>query len=71
MSNFENKYKDLPLKVIYHTKNRTIGEKIFFGTSKFQDVLTYFDKNLKDSQTFLKSSYCKYVHQIYSYTYVL
>ena len=57
MSNFENKYKDLPLKVIYYTKNRTIGEKIFFGTSKFQDALTYFDKNLKDSQTFLKSSY--------------
>ena len=45
MSKFENKYKDWPLKVIYFTKNRTIGEKIFFGTLKFQDVLTYFDKN--------------------------
>ena len=52
-----NKYKDLPLKVIYYTKYRKIAEVLFFATSKFQDVLTYFEENLKDSQTFLKSSY--------------
>ena len=51
------KYKDLALKVIYYTKKRQLGSKIFFATSKFQDVLIYFDKNLKDSQTFLKSCY--------------
>ena len=51
------KYKDLALKVIYYTKKRQLGSKIFFATSKFQEVLIYFDKNLKDSQTFLKSCY--------------
>ena len=51
------KYKDLALKVIYYTKRRHIGSKIFFATSKFQDVLLYFEKNLKEPQTFLKSSY--------------
>ena len=51
------KYKDLALKVIYYTKRRQLGSKIFFATSKFQDVLLYFERNLKDSQTFLKSSY--------------
>ena len=51
------KYKDLALKVIYYTKKRQLGTKIFFATSKFQDVLLYFERNLKDSQTFLKSCY--------------
>ena len=51
------KYKDLPLKVIYYTKKRHLGTKIFFDKSKFQDVLLYFEKNLKDSRTFLKSCY--------------
>ena len=51
------KYKDLALKVIYHTKKRQLGNKIFFATSTFQEVLTYFDQNLKDSQTFLKPCY--------------
>ena len=51
------KYKDLALKVIYYTKKRHIGSKIFFATSKFQEVLLYFEKNLKEPQTFLKSSY--------------
>ena len=51
------KYKDLALKVIYYTKRRQLGSKIFFATSKFQEVLLYFEKNLKDPQTFLKSSY--------------
>ena len=57
MSNSINKYKDLALKVVYYTKKRQLGNKIFFATSKFQDVLDYFEKNLKDSQTFLKTSY--------------
>ena len=52
-----NKYKDLALKVIYYTKRRQLGTKIFFATSKFQDVLLFFERNLKDSQTFLKSCY--------------
>ena len=51
------KYKDLALKVIYYTKKRQLGTKIFFATSKFQEVLFFFERNLKDSQTFLKSSY--------------
>ena len=51
------KYKDLPLKVTYYTKKRHLGTKIFFANSKFQDVLLYFEKNLKDSRTFLKSCY--------------
>ena len=51
------KYKDLGLKVIYYTKKRQLGTKIFFATSKFQEVLFFFERNLKDSQTFLKSSY--------------
>ena len=51
------KYKDLALKVIYYTKRRQLGSKIFFATSKFQEVLLYFERNLKDPQTFLKSSY--------------
>ena len=51
------KYKDLALKVIYYTKKRQLGTKIFFATSKFQEVLLYFERNLKDSQTFLKSCY--------------
>ena len=51
------KYKDLALKVIYYTKKRHLGTKIFFAKSKFQEVLLYFERNLKDSQTFLKSSY--------------
>ena len=57
MSNSLVKYKDLALKVIYYTKRRTLGTKIFFATSKFQEVLLYFEHNLKDPQTFLKSSY--------------
>ena len=57
MSNSLIKYKDLALKVVYYTKKRQLGNKIFFATSKFQDVLQYFEKNLKDSQTFLKSCY--------------
>ena len=65
MNNFITKYKDLALKVIYYTKKRTLGEKIFFATSQFQDVLTYFEKTLKDSQTFLKSSYLLSGKQIY------
>ena len=44
------KYKDLALKVIYYTKRRQLGSKIFFATSKFQEVLLYFEKNLKDPQ---------------------
>ena len=65
MNDFVTKYKDLALKVIYFTKKRTLGEKVFFATSKFQDVLTYFEKKLKDSQTFLKSSYLLNGKQIY------
>ena len=57
MSNSLVKYKDLALKVVYYTKKRQLGNKIFFATSKFQDVLQYFERNLKDSQTFLKSCY--------------
>ena len=59
------KYKDLALKVIYYTKKRQLGSKIFFATSKFQEVLEYFDKNLKDPQTFLKTSYFLNGKQIY------
>ena len=59
------KYKDLALKVIYYTKTRQLGSKIFFATSKFQDVLQYFERNLKDSQTFLKSCYFLNGKQIY------
>ena len=51
------KYKDLPLKVTYYTKKRHLGTKIFLAKSRFQDVLLYFEKNLKDSRTFLKSCY--------------
>ena len=59
------KYKDLALKVVYYTKKRQLGSKIFFATSKFQEVLEYFEKNLKDSQTFLKSCYFLNGKQIY------
>ena len=59
------KYKDLALKVVYYTKKRQLGNKIFFATSKFQDVLAYFEKNIKDSQTFLKSCYFLNGKQIY------
>ena len=59
------KYKDLALKVIYYTKTRQLGSKIFFATSKFQDVLQYFERNLKDSQTYLKSCYFLNGKQIY------
>ena len=59
------KYKDLPLNVVYYTKTRQLGSKVFFATSKFQDVIDYFDKNLKDPQTFLKSSYFLNGKQIY------
>ena len=52
-----SKYKDLALKVIYYTKKRQLGQKVFFATSKFQDVLLYFEQNLKDRQTFLKPCY--------------
>ena len=58
-------YKDLALKVVYFTKKRQLGSKIFFATSKFQEVLEYFEKNLKDSQTFLKSCYFLNGKQIY------
>ena len=51
------KYKDLALRVIYYTKHRQLGSKIFLANTKFQEVLLYFERNLKDSQTFLKSSY--------------
>ena len=59
------KYKDLALKVTYYTKKRQIASKIFFATSKFKEILEYFDKNLKDPQTFLKSSYFLNGKQIY------
>ena len=59
------KYKDLALKVTYYTKKRQIATKIFFATSKFKEILEYFDKNLKDPQTFLKSSYFLNGKQIY------
>ena len=65
MNNSLVKYKDLALKVIYYTKKRQLGNKIFFATSRFQEVLTYFEKNLKDSQTFLKSCYFLNGKQIY------
>ena len=51
------KYKDLALKVIYYTKRRQLGTKIFLAKSRFQEVLLYFERNLKDPQTFLKSCY--------------
>ena len=60
-----SKYKDLALKVVYYTKKRQIGNKFFLATSKFQEVLEYFDKNLKDPQTFLKSCYFLNGKQIY------
>ena len=59
------KYKDLALKVTYYTKKRQIANKIFFATSQFKDILEYFDKNLRDPQTFLKSSYFLNGKQIY------
>ena len=65
MSTWLIKYKDLALKVVYYTKKRQLGSKIFFATSKFQEVLEYFEKNLKDSQTFLKSCYFLNGKQIY------
>jgi len=65
MNNSLVKYKDLALKVIYYTKKRQLGSKIFFATSKFQEVLAYFERNLKDSQTFLKSCYFLNGKQIY------
>ena len=65
MNNSLIKYKDLALKVIYYTKKRHLGQAIFFATSKFQEVLAYFEKNLKDSQTFLKSCYFLNGRQIY------
>ena len=60
-----NTYKDLALKVVYYTKKRQLGNKIFFATAKFQEVLEYFERNLKDSQTFLKSCYFLKGKQIY------
>ena len=60
-----NTYKDLALKVVYYTKKRQLGNKIFFATSKFQEVLEYFERNLKDSQTFLKSCYFLKGKQMY------
>ena len=59
------KYKDLALNVVFYTKKRQLGNKLFFATSKFQDVIDYFEKNLKDPQTFLKSSYFVNGKQIY------
>ena len=59
------KYRDLALNVVFYTKKRQLGNKIFFATSKFQDVIDYFEKNLKDPQTFLKSSYFVNGKQIY------
>ena len=52
MNNSLVKYKNLALKVIYYTKKRQLGSKIVFSTSKLQDVLAYFERNIKDSQTF-------------------
>ena len=46
------KYKELALKLVYYTKKRQLGTKIFFATSKFQEILDYFEKNLKDLQTY-------------------
>lgn len=65
MNTFLAKYKDLALKVIYYTKKRQLGTKIFFATSKFQDVLQYFEQNLKDSQTYLKPCYLLNGKQIF------
>ena len=65
MNTFLAKYKDLALKVIYFTKKRQLGSKIFFATSKFQDVLQYFEQNLKDSQTYLKPCYLLNGKQIF------
>ena len=65
MKNSLSKYKDLALKVVYYTKKRQIGNKFFLATSTFQEVLEYFEKNLKDSQTFLKSCYFLNGKQIY------
>ena len=65
MNTFLAKYKDLALKVIYYTKKRQLGTKIFFATSKFQEVLQYFEQNLKDSQTYLKPCYLLNGKQIF------
>jgi hypothetical protein len=59
------KYKDLALKVIYYTKKRQLDSKIILEMAKFQDVLAYFERNLKDSQTALKSCYFLNGKQIY------
>ena len=59
------KYKDLALNVVYYTKRRQLGSKIFFATSKFQDVIDYFERYLKDSQTYLKPCYFLNGKQIY------
>ena len=53
MMNSLSKYKDLALKVVYYTKKRQIGNKFFLPTSKFQEVLEYFEQNLKDPVRFL------------------
>ena len=62
---FINKYRSLALRVIYYTKNRKIGEKIFCATVKFQEILDYFMQKLKDDRTFLKKSYFWNGKQIY------
>ena len=59
------RYKDLALNVVYYTKTRQLGSKVFNATSKFQDIIDYFEKYLKEPQTFLKSSYFLNGKQIY------
>ena len=53
-----NAYPLLPIKVVYFTKEKIIGEEKFFPNSQFKSILSYFNKKLKEEgKTKLKKEY--------------
>jgi elongation factor 2 len=58
LKNNNNNYSQVPVKVIYFTKERIINEKQFYLTSTFNTILSYFNTNLKEEgKTKLKKDY--------------
>ena len=58
LKNNNNNYSQVPVKVIYFTKERIINKKQFYLSSTFNTILSYFNTNLKEEgKTKLKKDY--------------
>ena len=50
-------YNEFPIKAIFFTKNRLVGEKMFQSNISFGEIKKYYEEKLSDGTTSLFNTY--------------